>query len=239
VEHNEIGEWALLNDTVIDDAKIELLTQYGSLLHEANRKFNLTGLKNEKDIMRELILKSIEPFIHLNVPRGTMFMDVGTGAGIPGIPILLMHPRLGGKLVDSNKKKIAFVADAIRKLRIDNATAEWVRVEEKGRGEWRESVPMVFARAVGNIYYVIEIASSILCAGGLLFVYSNIGPEELPAQITTHADELGLSVAGPEEYLAHGITRHGILFKKTGITAMKYPRSISIINRDIIKYHLR
>ena len=97
MEHSELKSWALDHSISIDLIVEKKLLAYANLLHETNKKFNLTGIPQSMGIiLNTLIIGSIEPVIRLNVPRGTLYADIGSGAGIPGIPMGIIHDHLRG-----------------------------------------------------------------------------------------------------------------------------------------------
>jgi len=236
VEHNEIRDWAAEQQIEIDSHTEELLLKYAYLIYSTNKEYNLTGLKSLHDIMVNLIIGSIEPFMLINVPRGTIFADIGTGAGIPGIPLAIYYNAWKGVLIDSNNKKISFVNTVIRELKLENLESHCGRVEDLARGHMREIYDIVLSRALGDMYFAMEAGAPLLKQGGLLYIYSKIRPEDMPQPLIEHGRRLGLTLLDLVEYANCGIKETGILFIKTNSTDSKYPRNMAVIKREIKKY---
>ncbi len=236
MEHYSIQQWAKDNNISKDDNRIESLLEYGKLVFKNSKKFNITGLKTIEDINSKLIIDSLEPIKNINVPRGTSFADIGTGGGIPGIPISILFKEFSGLLLDSNSKRIDFVNNTIVNLKLNSITAKSVRLEEEGRSEEnREQYDWVFSRAIGNPYVTIELGSPFLKVGGYLYVYSNIKDNELYPKVIEHAKDLGLSLQSKEDSKEIGISQ-GLLFKKESLLNNKYPRRFAVIKRDGSKF---
>jgi 16S rRNA (guanine527-N7)-methyltransferase len=233
VKHDVLTEWASVHNFSLDSGKKRKLDEYARLLHEANQRFNLTGITNIDEILNNLILGSIEPFIWLNVPRGTIYADIGSGAGIPGIPLGIFHSNMQGILIESNNKKSSFISSVIKELELENCRVYHGRIEEYQKEVRREQFDIVFSRALGDPYYVIELGAPLLKKGGALYIYSNLKPEDLPGYLMDHIVDLGLSSATDNVQMELGISDNGLLFIKTGNTDRKFPRKISIIKRDI------
>ena len=123
MEHELLLEWKNKHGLILDSNKEEKLITYAGLIYETNKKFNLTGFKTIKDIIINLIIGSLDPLFSLNVPRGTLFADIGTGAGIPGVPLAIFNDNWRGVCIDSNRKKISFVKSVIKECGIDNLEA--------------------------------------------------------------------------------------------------------------------
>ena len=154
--------------------KTDILEQYGHLIHETNNRFNLTGLKTIEDITNTLIISSLIPFSAINVPRGTLIADIGTGAGIPGIPLSILIKSATFTLFDATNKKIEFITDVITKLGIDNARAINGRIEELGRDElYRETFDWVVTRAMAEPFMATELGAPLLKTGGYLYLYAS------------------------------------------------------------------
>ncbi|GAB4220443.1 MAG TPA: 16S rRNA (guanine(527)-N(7))-methyltransferase RsmG [Spirochaetota bacterium] len=162
------------NTVIIPDEINRKLKEYARLIYEHNKTTNITGLKDTESIYNELILGSITPLKHVNVPRGTSFIDIGTGAGIPGIPLLLYFGgNIKGVLVDSNNKKIKFLLNAINTLGInDIVTVIQGRVEEIAKEKaYRDSFDFAVARAFAHPLMALEYGLPFVKPGGWLYIY--------------------------------------------------------------------
>ena len=230
MEHDQLFKMLVSSGIPIDEQRFSVLLRYADLLFESNKQFNLTGFKTSEDILNKLIITSLAPFCHLDVPRGTSFLDIGTGAGIPGIPLAVCFENLEGMLLDSNGKKISFIDTVIRELGIKNLRTTCSRAEDLGHDEsFRESYDRVFMRAVGNMYASIELGAPFVRQGGVFYVYSNQKGNGLAPGIVEHARALGLDLCGNSE-------GEGILFVKKYITEKRYPRRYSVIKREAGKF---
>ncbi len=235
MEHELLLEWKNKNGVILDPDKERWLITYARLIHNTNNKFNLTGFKTITDIINNLIIGSLDPLYSLNVPRGTLFADIGTGAGIPGVPLAIFHENWKGVCIDSNSKKISFVESVIKECGIDNLKVYNGRLEDCARHEMRETFDCVFSRALGEIYFVLEVGAPLLRKQGLLYIYSHAAPEELPSAVFHHATEVGLTLLQRSRHTEYGIGDRGLLFCKSGVTEMMYPRNMAAIKRDMIR----
>ncbi|MBP7734833.1 MAG: 16S rRNA (guanine(527)-N(7))-methyltransferase RsmG [Spirochaetes bacterium] len=235
MEHVLLMEWKNKTGVTIDSDKEVKLIKYAELIHETNKKFNITGFKTVEDIIKNLIVGSLDPLFSLNVPRGTLFADIGTGAGIPGVPLAIFNENWKGLCIDSNSKKISFVKSVIQKCGIENLQVHNGRLEDLARGEMRETCDYVFSRALGEIFFVLEVGAPLLKKQGLLYVYSHAAPEELSSSMCNHATEVGLTLLQRSRYTEYGFGDTGLLFFKSGATESRYPRKTAAIKRDIAR----
>ena len=95
---------------------------------------------------------------------------------------------------------------------------------------------MVFSRALGDLLYVLELGAPLLKRNGMLYIYSHLNPDTMPSYARDHGIRLGLSIASDEDRAARGIDNSGLLMYKKSDTDGRYPRKISMIKRDIVKY---
>lgn len=217
----------------------EKLYRFAQLLHDENARYNLTGLKSLEEIYSVLVEGSLVPVRGLDVPRGTRCADIGSGAGIPGMPIAIAYPQIECVLIESNEKKAGFIAMASNALGLSNVAvwcsrAEDVCAEECGRA----SFDIVVSRAMGFVYEVLELGLPLVRVGGFLYVYSRLRAESLDPSLGGHIETLGGVVRLDA---ARGLpdVRAGLLVKKIAHTPMEFPRRYPIIKRESKKLEKR
>ena len=178
--------------------------EYDLLLDELerwNRKFNLTAIRDRDDMVVNHILDSLaaRPLL-----RGTTVLDVGTGAGFPGLPLAIAEPDRSFTLVDSNNKKIMFVQHAAALLGLDNAIAVKARTEDYAPAERFDTV---IARAVAALPRLIEIAGHHVGEDGVFVALKGRYPAEelqqLPGTWTYSVEEL--DVPGLDKGSRHAV----------------------------------
>ncbi len=154
---------------ISEDAQEQLL-QYVQMLIKWNRVYNLTSVRKPDDIITRHILDSLAVVPHLQAKR---VLDVGTGAGLPGIPLAFACPDSEFVLLDSNNKKIRFVRQALGELDLPNVKVEQVRVEDY------KPTPLfdvVISRAYSSLLEMHQQASRLLQPGGRLLAMKGVYP---------------------------------------------------------------
>jgi len=136
------------NGLPVSDQQLEKLGQYVQLLQDWNTKLNLVSRGERKDIWTAHILHSISPLFLLDIQPALRVLDLGTGGGLPGIPLAIVRPDLQVMLVDSIRKKIAAVQDILARLSLPNVGAVASRVEDLPRTSGFEHFDIVVARAL-------------------------------------------------------------------------------------------
>ncbi|TMI90219.1 MAG: 16S rRNA (guanine(527)-N(7))-methyltransferase RsmG [Bacillati bacterium ANGP1] len=144
----------------------ELLDRYVGLVLAWSRRLNLSGVSTEEEAARVLVLDALAclaPLPH----RGTL-VDLGSGAGTPGVPVAVARPDLHVTLVDASRKKAGFLAVVVRELGLENAEVLHARAEEVGRAPaHRERHDAVTARALASLSVLAEYALPLLRIGGV------------------------------------------------------------------------
>jgi 16S rRNA (guanine527-N7)-methyltransferase len=142
--------------------QLAILVHYLELLEKWNRTFNLTGLSNPEDMVTRHILDSlaVRPFI-----AGERLLDVGTGPGLPGIPLAVVDPGLRVTLLDSNGKKVRFLRHVVGELPLRNATVTLGRVEHLDADG---SFDTAICRALGSLAQFASSCGRLLRSGGRL-----------------------------------------------------------------------
>lgn len=237
MERDIINEWKRGRNIVISHEKEEKLILYSALIEETNRKFNISGYKKKDDIIKQLILGSVEPLCDIIVPRGTSFIDLGSGSGVPGIVLGLFFPEISGLLVESNNKKAEFIHSVVETLHLGGLEVVCERAETlAGMQIYRESFDWCFARAFAKLYITIEIGAPFVKPGGCLYVYAGQKSGELHKESLKHCASAGLRIMSHTEMNRIGLSGDGRCFKKESKTPGKYPRKYAVIKREAEKF---
>jgi 16S rRNA (guanine527-N7)-methyltransferase len=224
-------------DLTITDHKAELLIRYCELLRRANRVMNLTAHRTPEAIMRRLVLDSVTILAALpddlaGASAQIRVVDVGSGAGIPGIPLKIMRPSWSVALVESVGKKARFLRSTAAELCLDNVAVANARAEELGRQKtWRDAADLVLARAVAPLPTLVELCAPLARRGGLLALpkgaraATEVLQAQSAAQAVNLAFERSVSVAGAiDKEVDHVI----VLYWKIGPTPSGYPRRVGL-----------
>jgi len=134
------------------DDQLEQLDYYVVLLLEWNKKINIISRKDEENIWTYHILHSISPLLNIEIKQNSAIVDIGTGGGLPGIPIKILRPDISILCIDSTGKKINAVSQMISDIKLNNIHALWGRAEEVGsQPEYAMKFDFVIARAVAPL----------------------------------------------------------------------------------------
>lgn len=156
----------------LDDAQVDKLLALLDLVTEWNAKFNLTAIRKPLDMVRKHLLDSltVQPYV-----TGPFVVDVGTGAGFPGLPLAIVNPTLRFALLDSIQKKIRFVEHAAGALRLDNVEAIAIRAEN-----WHPEQPAatVVSRALAALPIFVAQAGHLRARHGRLLAMKGRHPAD-------------------------------------------------------------
>lgn len=204
----------------------ETLRLYRDLVLEKNRYLNLTAIKNEaefdeRNIADSLIIRDFHTF-----QPGEKVIDLGTGAGLPGIPIAICEPDISVTLVDARKKKIVFLKELIQKLHLENADAVSARVEDLAKDQaYRAKYDAVVTRAVAPLNVLLEYGVPFLKKDGLLFAYKGPKGDEELKDAQRALKELHTIHTKTYHYSIGDAALSIMVFKKRRETPEKYPRA--------------
>lgn len=194
---------------------------------------NLTGYKDFNEAYHYLYLDSI-----LGVKAedlGKVFLDVGTGGGVPGA-FLSIEFGVNGFLIDSICKKVEYVKKIISELEIENVELLCCRAEElKELGSYIEYFDAATSRAVSKIATVLELTTPYVKVGGRVLIYKGPGYNEELGQAVNAMKELGVKLKDIRRYSILGKDRFLIVFEKISQTPEKYPRRVGIPEKRPIR----
>ena len=156
----------------ISDQQVSLLLQYVTLLVKWNKAFNLTAVRDPKEMIVRHILDSLSVADAL---EGDNIADVGTGPGIPGVPLAIIYPKRQFTLMDSNGKKVRFINQAKQSLNLSNVTPVQVRVEAY---ESKERFDSVISRAFTSLEQMVEFTEHLLKEEGIMQAMKGAHPEQ-------------------------------------------------------------
>ena len=211
---------------------IPALLRYGELLVETNKVMNLTAITDPEEIASLHFLDSAA-LLTLEDFRGTSVVDVGTGAGFPGLPLRILEPSIRLTLLDSLNKRIQFLETVCRDLGLPDVACVHSRAEEFA-GAHRESFDLAVSRAVAALPVLCELCLPLVRPGGRFLAMKSVDCDGELAEAQTAIRTLGGSVERVADYLIPGTdVRHRLIFmKKNQKTEKKYPRTFAKIKKN-------
>lgn len=218
-------DFCLYFEEEIDDNKIQKFYDYMNLLVEWNKKINLTAITEEKDIILKHFVDSLTVLKYIKENKS--IVDVGTGAGFPGIPLAIMNDSLKITLVDSLNKRINFLNEVCNKINLKNIKAIHARAEEFGQdNNYRESYDVAISRAVANLTVLAEYLLPLVKVGGKIICMKGPDIEEELKQAKSAIDLLGGKFERCDNFCLpkSDISRNIIIINKIKETPKKYPR---------------
>jgi len=198
---------------------------YMKLLLEWNEKINLTAITEENDIIQKHFEDSLTISKYIN--EKASIVDVGTGAGFPGIPLKIAREDIDVTLVDSLNKRIKFLEDVIAKIQLKNIKALHSRAEEFGQNKkYRESFDIATSRAVANSSTLVEYLLPLVKVGGICICMKGSEIKEELENSKNAIETLGGKIEKVEEFTLSesDIKRNIVIIKKIKQTPNKYPR---------------
>ncbi|MEY3807237.1 MAG: hypothetical protein RI893_213 [Pseudomonadota bacterium] len=180
-----------LNLTVTDE-QLEQLLAFIKLIEKWNKAYNLTAIRNREEMVKLHILDSLAILPHL---EGKRIIDIGTGAGLPGIPLAICLPDISFTLLDSNAKKTRFVQQVVLELKLKNVDIFHSRVENH---QPKQGYDAVLVRAFASLSEIIKLTSHLLVKGGVLLAMKGQNLEQELAEITAKSAVISVSVPGTD-----------------------------------------
>lgn len=209
----------------LDDEAVARFDRLAELLIEQNKTMNLTAITDPDEVVIKHFADSISLFKAVNPDNGAKILDLGTGAGFPGIPLLITRPDINLTMVDSTAKKLRYVAQTVETLGLEAETLH-ARAEEAGKDpEYREQYDIVCSRAVAALNVLSEYCLPFVKVGGVFVAMKSAKAEEEIADAKKALGILGGKIIDKITFtLSDGGERTLIVIKKISQTSPKYPR---------------
>ena len=209
----------------LSDEAVERFDIYARLLVERNKVMNLTAITESDEIVKKHFVDSLSLLSVVDIPENAKVIDVGTGAGFPGIPLMIARPDLRMTLLDSTRKRLGFIEEVSRETSLEPELLH-SRAEDAGKNEnYRERYDLATARAVSNLRDLSEYCLPFVKKGGVFAPMKSAKADEEITQAKKAIHVLG----GPiEKKVSFDIgdvgSRTVIIIKKISQTPTKYPR---------------
>lgn len=211
----------------LNDVQKKKFTDFYEFLIEKNKVMNLTGITEFQEVLVKHFLDSLACVKALDLSKVKRVMDVGTGAGFPGIPLKIAFPHLEICLLDSLKKRVNFLEEAFLLLDLTDITAVHGRAEEYARKkEYREKFDLCVSRAVSNLATLSEYCLPYVRKGGYFVSYKSGAVKEEAEQAEKAVKILGGKVSDILYFNLPDteIQRSLVVIEKTASCPSRYPR---------------
>ncbi|MBW4646124.1 MAG: 16S rRNA (guanine(527)-N(7))-methyltransferase RsmG [Goleter apudmare HA4340-LM2] len=209
--------------------------QLYELILEGNRQLNLTRITDPQEFWEKHLWDSLRGIVLQgkfipSLETGASVIDIGTGAGFPGIPVAIVAPNCTITLLDSTRKKITFIDTILTRLALGNAKTLLGRAEEIGQQQHRQIYDIALIRAVGTASACAEYALPLVKQGGLAVIYRGTWTKEETKSLQNAVNQLGGVIECIEQFttpLSNSI-RHCLYLRKVATTPTNFPRAVGV-----------
>lgn len=217
----------------INDEKADKFYKYMNILLEWNEKINLTAITDPKDIILKHFIDSAT--ILKYIEKNKDIIDVGTGAGFPGIPLNILKDDNKYILIDSLNKRINFLNETINTLKLENIQTVHSRIEDFAKNN-REKYDIATSRAVAPLNILLEYLIPLVKVGGICICMKGSNLSEEVENSKKSLDVLGGKIENIEKIMLpdSDIVRNIIIVRKIKQTSTKYPRKAGIPSKEPI-----
>lgn len=220
----------------LNDEALERFDIYARLLTEWNEKINLTAITEPSEIVIKHFVDSLTIFNVIDIPQGAKVIDVGTGAGFPGLVMKIARPDLDITLMDSTKKRLTVIEDILDNMGLETEIVH-SRAEEAGKSAaYREKYDFATARAVTNLRDLSEYCLPFVKVGGFFVPMKAAKASEEIAEAEKAIKALGGKLMESKTFELFDCGERSIIkIKKISTTPAKYPRPSAKMAKNPIK----
>lgn len=209
----------------LTEEQVQQFIKYYEMLVEKNKVMNLTAITEFDEVIEKHFLDSLSLIKVYDLKKDISVLDMGTGAGFPGIPLKIAFPELKVTLADSLNKRILFLQDVIDELHLEKIEAVHARAEELGKNKaYREMYDLVVSRAVANLSSLEEYCVPFVKIGGNFISYKSGEIEEEVANAKNATFLLGGKVKDVYKFDLYEQKRSFVIIEKVKGTPKTYPR---------------
>ena len=211
----------------LDENQKKQFTDFYEYLVEKNKVMNLTGITEFHEVLIKHFLDSLACVKAVDMSRIKRIMDIGTGAGFPGVPLKIAFPHLEACLLDSLKKRVNFLEETFQMLKLENITAIHGRAEEYAKNkQYRETYDLCVSRAVSNLATLSEYCLPYVKTGGYFISYKSGTVQEEVEQAQKAVKILGGKIQDVVYFQLPDseIQRSLVVIEKIKATPGRYPR---------------
>ena len=211
----------------LDEIQKKQFTDFYEYLVEKNKVMNLTGITEFQEVLIKHSLDSLACVKAVDMSRIKRIMDIGTGAGFPGVPLKIAFPHLEACLLDSLKKRVNFLEETFQMLKLENITAIHGRAEEYAKNkQYRETYDLCVSRAVSNLATLSEYCLPYVKTGGYFISYKSGTVQEEVEQAQKAVKILGGKIQDVVYFQLPDseIQRSLVVIEKIKATPGRYPR---------------
>lgn len=217
---------------LVDETTAEKLEVYEKLLTEWNKKINLTAITDPDEIVIKHFYDSLLVLKNADIPENSSIIDVGTGAGFPGMVLKIVRPDLNVTLLDGLNKRLVFLGEVAKQLQLDCNIVHSRAEDAAKKAEYREKFDFAFARAVAKLNVISEYCIPFLRIGGKFIALKGPGASEEVAAAGNAVKLLGGgSIITKTDYLPDKSERNLCIIKKISQTSPEYPRNSAKISK--------
>lgn len=222
-------EW----DIRVSFDELTMMKEYAQTIIKVNQTFNLTRITESREMAIKNFLDSLSCLL-LDLGSKLDVLDLGTGAGFPGIPLAIIKPEWSFVLLDSLLKRLNFLDETVKKLNLKNINTMHARAEDAGQSsQFRESFDLVVSRAVASLPVLLELAIPFVKIDGIFIAFKGNDAANELKQSSKALKELNCKVeqSFPLMLPLDMGERNLIVFRKIGATPRLYPRKSGTPNR--------